>query len=576
MKKRISALLLALCLAMSLFAGCSAGKTASEGSTKSETESTTAVSAEENAEPAAPQPEETASAEAPSAEETSVQETPMTVEYPLCDPNEVELTVYMAMAGFIPMVIPDVANVGFDTTRGVQLVEEATGVDLKWTLIDQDSYSEQFSIVLASGDYPDYFSTPENYVSGGIDSLVDQEICIDLAPMLDTCLPDFKNAVYSEVEDYRKAITSDTGKIVTIYNYERQSTTGLYIRQDWLDKLGLEVPATYDQLHDVLVAFKDDGVDYPMLLTQNWDYANNAFAGGYETSGYGTSSDLGYFVQDGKVQAGLLSDNFKDYISMLHDWYAEGLIGEPTMNIVNIMQINEYLLSNQCGFGDGQSDTLSESSREAAGGDYNMRAIPFIVRNEGDTFKLYENAGQPGTGGWAITTACAEPEIAAKVINWFWTDEGYTALNFGVEGETYNIVDGDVQFTDIITNNPNGFNAMFNTCSEICFFDMPFDFSMERKAATFSNDAEMEAQTIWRSNTSNEMRYYGSLSIEESEAYISKAGDLSTLAAENVSKFVTGDRAMEEWDTFLDSLYSMGIEDCVAIKQAAYDRYCAR
>lgn len=569
--KKLLALLLAAAMMLTLLAGC--GGTTTSATESAPAETAASAPAEETA---AESPAEEAPAEEAPAEEAPVEEALTPVEYPLCDPGEVELEVYMAMAGFIPMVIPDVANVGFDTTRGVIAVEEATGVNLNWTLIDQDAYSEKFSIVVASGDYPDYFSTPENYVSGGIDALIDNEICIDLAPMIDSCMPDFKGAVYTEVEDYRKAITSDTGKIVTVYNFERQSTTGQYIRQDWLDKLGLEVPSTYDELYDVLTAFKNDGVEYPMLLTQTWGYSNNMFAGGFDTSNWGTESDLSYFVQDGQVQAGILSDNFKEYVEMLNKWFGEGLIGEPTLNIVNIMGINEYLLSNQCGFGCGQSDTLSESSIASAGGDYNMRAIPFITREEGGTFKLYENAGQPGTGGWAITTACEEPEIAAKVINWFWTEEGYNALNFGVEGETYNIVDGEIQFTEVITNNPNGFNAMFNTCSEICFFDMPFDFSMERKAATFSNEAEMEAQEIWRSNTSNELRYYGSLSIEESETYTSVAGDLATLAAENISKFVNGDRPMSEWDSFLDELYSMNIEECIAIKQAAYDRYMAR
>lgn len=86
----------------------------------------------------------------------------------------------------------------------------------------------------------------------------------------------------------------------------------------------------------------------------------------------------------------------------------------------------------------------------------------------------------------------------------------------------------------------------------------------------------MEAQEVWRSNTSNEMRFYGSLSIEESETYTSMAGDLATLAAENISKFVSGDRPMSQWDAFLEELMEMGIEDCIAIKQAAYDRYMAR
>lgn len=175
-------MILAVAMMLAVFAGC--GGTAES----SAVESASTPVEESVAAPA----EETAEEPAAEADSVAVEAAPVTVEYPLCESGEVELEVYMAMAGFIPMVIPDVANVGFDTTRGVMLAEEATGVNLNWTLIDQDAYSEKFSIVVASGDYPDYFSTPENYVSGGIDALVDNEICIDLAPMIDTCMPDFK------------------------------------------------------------------------------------------------------------------------------------------------------------------------------------------------------------------------------------------------------------------------------------------------------------------------------------------------------------------------------------------------
>ena len=476
------------------------------------------------------------------------------------------------------MVIPDVATNGLNGNRGVQCMEEATGVHLNWTLIDQDAYAEKFSITLAAGDYPDYFGVPDTQVSGGIDALVEQDICIDLMPMLDDCLPDFKNGIFSTNEEYRKGLISDNGRMTTIKSYENQSTMGLYIRQDWLDQLGLAVPETFDELHDVLAAFKNQipGCNYPMLLTQNWDYSNNGFVGGFDTSGYGTSSDLSYFVEDGKVQAGILSDNYRDYIQMLRDWFAEGILGEPSMNMQNMFPINEYILSNQCGFAFGQSDTLSESSKQQAGGTYDMEPIKAIVREKGDTFKLYANKGQTGNGGWAITTACEYPEEAAKVINWMWTEDGYKAMNFGVEGETYNMVDGKVEYTDLITNNPNGFNAMFNTCSEIAFFDLPFDCAMERKAATFSNEAEAKAQEVWRENTSNEYQYYGSLSVPESEEYGTIASDLSTKAAETVSKFISGDRPMEEWDSFIEELKGMNIARCIELKQAAYDRYQAR
>lgn len=576
MKKKIGAMSLALCMLLGMLSSCGSKQPSAPSAASAKESLTNSAPAEETtAAPAAPEAEASVS-----AEEASVQPEPpaVTVSYPLCQPGEIELDVYMAMSGFLPMVIPDVATNGLNGNRGVQCMEEATGVHLNWTLIDQDAYAEKFSITLAAGDYPDYFGVPDTQVSGGIDALVEQDICIDLMPMLDDCLPDFKNGIFSTNEEYRKGLISDNGRMTTIKSYENQSTMGLYIRQDWLDQLGLAVPETFDELHDVLAAFKNQipGCNYPMLLTQNWDYSNNGFVGGFDTSGYGTSSDLSYFVEDGKVQAGILSDNYRDYIQMLRDWFAEGILGEPSMNMQNMFPINEYILSNQCGFAFGQSDTLSESSKQQAGGTYDMEPIKAIVREKGDTFKLYANKGQTGNGGWAITTACEYPEEAAKVINWMWTEDGYKAMNFGVEGETYNMVDGKVEYTDLITNNPNGFNAMFNTCSEIAFFDLPFDCAMERKAATFSNEAEAKAQEVWRENTSNEYQYYGSLSVPESEEYGTIASDLSTKAAETVSKFITGDRPMEEWDSFIEELKGMNIARCIELKQAAYDRYQAR
>lgn len=576
MKKKIGAMSLALCMLLGMLSGCGSKQPSAPSAASAKESLTSSAPAEETtAAPAAPEAEASVS-----AEEASVQPEPpaVTVSYPLCQPGEIELDVYMAMSGFLPMVIPDVATNGLNGNRGVQCMEEATGVHLNWTLIDQDAYAEKFSITLAAGDYPDYFGVPDTQVSGGIDALVEQDICIDLMPMLDDCLPDFKNGIFSTNEEYRKGLISDNGRMTTIKSYENQSTMGLYIRQDWLDQLGLAVPETFDELHDVLAAFKNQipGCNYPMLLTQNWDYSNNGFVGGFDTSGYGTSSDLSYFVEDGKVQAGILSDNYRDYIQMLRDWFAEGILGEPSMNMQSMFPINEYILSNQCGFAFGQSDTLSESSKQQAGGTYDMEPIKAIVREKGDTFKLYANKGQTGNGGWAITTACEYPEEAAKVINWMWTEDGYKAMNFGVEGETYNMVDGKVEYTDLITNNPNGFNAMFNTCSEIAFFDLPFDCAMERKAATFSNEAEAKAQEVWRENTSNEYQYYGSLSVPESEEYGTIASDLSTKAAETVSKFIIGDRPMEEWDSFIEELKGMNIARCIELKQAAYDRYQAR
>lgn len=93
-----------------------------------------AASAKESLTNSAPAEETTAAPAAPeaeasvSAEEASVQPEPpaVTVKLPLCQPGEIELDVYMARSGFLPMVIPDVATNGLNGNRGVQCMEEAT------------------------------------------------------------------------------------------------------------------------------------------------------------------------------------------------------------------------------------------------------------------------------------------------------------------------------------------------------------------------------------------------------------------------------------------------------------------
>ncbi len=51
--------------------------------------------------------------------------------------------------------------------------------------------------------------------------------------------------------------------------------------------------------------------------------------------------------------------------------------------------------------------------------------------------------------------------------------------------------------------------------------------------------------------------------------------DIDTYMYETVSKFVVGDLSLDQFDSFVQQLKDMGIEGCIAIEQAAYDRYLA-
>ena len=87
------------------------------------------------------------------------------------------------------------------------------------------------------------------------------------------------------------------------------------------------------------------------------------------------------------------------------------------------------------------------------------------------------------------------------------------------------------------------------------------------------NSAVTEAGTIWVSSRDNAYNYpdMALLNVEESEKFSRLYTDLRTLIAEHLPEFIMDMRSMDEWDSFIATLEEMGIEDCIALKQATYD-----
>ena len=67
-----------------------------------------------------------------------------------------------------------------------------------------------------------------------------------------------------------------------------------------------------------------------------------------------------------------------------------------------------------------------------------------------------------------------------------------------------------------------------------------------------------------------------SMTAEESEAFSGHYADIQTYLNEMLPSFIIGAVSMDQWDSFLDNIYAMGIEECLQIQQDALTRYYAR
>lgn len=570
MKRKLLAITMVLCLLFGILAGC--GSTTSEAAETADTSSATETAAsaaetpEEAAEEAAP---ETASVEA--AEPEAEVEVANSINYPISD-GSLELTLAMGIPEFI---LQAVEGMKVENIAAFKAAAEACGVNLVVTSYGMEVANEQINLMVASADYPDMVnSLTEHYASGAVGAIED-EICVDILAYAEEFAPDYLK-YYNENETYRKDVTDDNGRVASMYGAQEANynISGLMLRGDYLTELGLEVPTTYDELADVLLAMKNEyDVEYPAFFSGDIQLGSIIHGYGIDTNTYSVDSD-------GNVVYNYVTDEFKAYITMLSEWFNDGLINMDMLLNGNVSpgESIAYLADGRAVLLSGESDFMSASNRNIATDDnYDVIAIPDPTLEKGGTLRVGgENGSASTTVGWSVNANSEVIEEAIMFMNWFWTDAGQLASNYGIENEGFVYdAEGNPQYTDLILNNEVvGFAAAWRGYTS---FQAPSLAWTDAVVATYTHESQAGCAEVWSTGRSLEGTYNGTLTVEENELVSQYSTDLSTLADERLMKFVIGELNMEsDWDTYISDMEQLGLATCIETYQAAYDRYLAK
>ena len=183
---------------------------------------------------------------------------------------------------------------------------------------------------------------------------------------------------------------------------------------------------------------------------------------------------------------------------------------------------------------------------------------------------------------WAFSTECEDIEPLLEMVEFLFSEEGFLLTNYGVEGETYTLDEnGDPQYTDLVINNPDGLSYFFasyvyTTNAASGFF--PYVNDMSKTFYDF-NDNQWQVFEDLKTISDCAWNYpaYAKMTTAESAKYASTESDLSTYTDSRVLEFITGSADIDaEFDGFVDTLYDMGLQDMIDIKQDAYDRAAKR
>ncbi len=583
--KKVFALLLSLAMVLSLMAGCGSSSTESSASEGAAAASSAEASAEEVQEEAdeadeeAEVPADDSEAGAEAAEEEAEEKgefVAASASLPLAE-NE-SLTYFVELPGYMSMF-----NVNsYDDIAAFQYAEEITGVDIIFTIVNSESYQTNFQLMVASGDITDLTANSSDQYSSSA-AMIEDGVAIDLMEYQDELSNYF--AALNYYSEYWTSAVSQEGYMVeaiTIADDYKQSS-GLQIREDWLEKLGMDVPTTFDELYEALSAFKTEfGADQALLLTGDIVITGSSLVGGFGSAGYSVSDGSNnMWVKDGVVQNGLLDDGFKEYMEMIAQWYAEGLIGTDFATESNdpfTSNADSYIQGGNAGVWSAQSDNMDSnmSAGQELDPDYSICAMAEITVDDEIFHFGSSTVGTSSTGkNVAISECCENLELALAWIDFWYTDEGIILANYGIEGEglTYD-ADGNPCLSDLVLYNDEFPMISFAT-TYYTLACVPTLQDYDRTFAAYS-DANLAAMDLW-SSTEDDLYTLPAqveLTADESADYSSIWSDLSTYANTEVFKFVMGEYNFDEdWDSFIAEIKNKGLQDCIDIYQAAYDRY---
>ncbi len=568
---RLAALLMAAAMLLSCMSGCG-NDDAVSSAPASETVSEQAPTQPSEATPA-PE-EENSTVEAASVEEETVELG--TVTYPL-EADGATLTYWLP---WMPALSQCYSN--YSEHPAYAAAEEYTGVPVEYISCSMESAATEFNLMIASGSSYDILSSAATYYNGGVAAGVRDGVLLDLTDLMAEYVPDYYKEFITN-DKWVKYATTDDGTIGAIYSFnavELGLSKGNFIRQDWLDELGLDTPVTVDDYHDVLTAFKSNyNITDPFMLSANLA-SNLSYAFGSGNFNVDDASNLSFYLEDGKVVCCFTSDNYKEYIATLAQWFKEGLIGGDFFNRSSEMADSantSVILGGQAGIWTTVMNNLEDYPKQAADPNFACSAIADALGNDGKKLTFYDD--DPGSAGNASISADSDNwELALNWLNFWSTEQGLMLARYGVEGISYTMENGEPVYTDVIYDNPDGF--IFQLARIMyCAASVPTFGDPRIIRDNVYSDNVIACTEVWESaygSSESNISDAVTMTTEESDEFYGKYTDIGTHAQTELLRFVVGENSMDQWDTFVETCKSMGIDDCVEIYQAAYDRYEAR
>ncbi|MBQ3762112.1 MAG: extracellular solute-binding protein [Clostridia bacterium] len=447
-------------------------------------------------------------------------------------------------------------------------IEEQLGCKYELNVGDSSNFEQQLALYLASGDMPDIvwcnYTTWAEYAAQGA--------WADISEYLEE-YPDLKN--YPEDQSVWALMAVNGEGVYGVPNtINIDSNLAMFIRQDWLDNLGLDMPQTIDEYADVIRAFTQNDPDQ-----DGEDDTYGIVAASYKhftpfLGAFGAVADEHYFLnEEGKVVTNAISENYREGLRWLRELYAEGCIDPDSLSDPG------FGPAGWCNGEDGiYSCAWSWAAMVYPKKDFGIlnptaqvEGCPMPVGENGEAGNLFQGAFSTVVAVSA-TSDDETKDLAAKMLNLAATDEGFWTTFLGIKGLYWDYDENG----KIVSWNNNGGYLLDGTPMDVASVEMYKLLYHEKEQATLYDASLSEKDRLLvdgdrqRQNNPYYKNLFAYLTTDE---MVELGSTTANYFHQSMIEFLKGEKDLDtDWDEYVTTYLSMGGE---AIRQSLLELYNA-
>lgn len=456
--------------------------------------------------------------------------------------------------------------------------KDLTNVNVNWDLQNPDALDETRNIALQGGELPDAFFLSQVSINDLL-KYGSEESFVALNDYIEEYAPNL-SALMEEDPSIRKAITFPDGNIYSMPAIIEEDFLSLrlsarpWINTEHLKELNMDMPETTDDYYEFLKGVKDlapagdNTIPYGgTVITELVEWLSGSF-GVMNRGAANANFDLG---EDDNIRFYANTDEYKQLLEYLNKLYTEGLIDQEIFagdwgHFTGLAGEDSEVFSSYVFY--DPIDFFGEDVGSA------WDSLAALEGPEGfkDYHKVSPSVWDPAN--LVITSENEHPEATVRWMDYFYSEEGSQLYYMGVEGETFEVVDGEQKYLDEILNPESG------TFEQAIVKDLTWIGSIngiitaDYFAGGESLPPSMEAAEKIEPFTPDEIWPSFTFTAEENDVLQANGNDVGQHVEEMRDKFISGQADLDkDWDNYLEVLESQGIEQVIEVYQNAFDRY---